>query len=156
MQKSVVRQADSAQKLRPLRDILSDSGVLFIHRAGRGYERDHAARSDFIERLCEKVIVDKEVVFIVSLIHELVITKRHVAYCKVKKAVGQVCLFKTFYCNVVLLIKLLRDAPGKRVKFHAVHLAVRHTVGDKSKKFPMPQAGSSTFPIRKPMRSTAE
>ena len=78
--------------------------------------------------------MDKEVVFVVALIHELVIAKRHVAYRKVKKAVGQVCLFKAFYCNVVLLIKLLCDAPGKRVKLHAVHLAVRHTLRNKPEK----------------------
>ena len=65
---------------------------------------------------------------------QLVITKRHIADGKVKKAVRQMGLFKACYGDIYIWIKLFCNPARDTVKLHAVELAVLHTVGEHTKK----------------------
>lgn len=70
-----------------------------------------------------------------------------------RKAVGQTGFFKTFNRNVRRLIELPCDSACDRVQFHTVELTVLHAFGQQTKKLPIPQDGSSTLPVVKPMFS---
>ena len=57
----IVGQADRTQQLRPLRDVLTDFGRLFVHRIAGCHKGDHAAGPNLVERLGKKVVVNGEV-----------------------------------------------------------------------------------------------
>ena len=106
----IVRQANCADQISTVGKILSDRGILFIHRAAGSDYRHHAARTNKVKTLCNKVIMDEKVVAVIPLIRHFVIAERHVAYHTVKEAVRELHCFKALHGNFVLLIKLLRNA----------------------------------------------
>ena len=107
----IVRQANCADQISTVGKILSDRGILFIHRAAGSDYRHHTARTNKVKTLCNKVIVDEEVVAVIPLIRHFVIAERHVAYHTVKEAVRELHRFKALHGNLVFLIKLLCNAP---------------------------------------------
>ena len=86
--KGVIRQTDSAEQVGSLCDILSDCGIFLVHRSFARDERHNAARSKFIKGLCEKVVVDQELVLVIPLVGNFEIPKRHITHNGVKEAVG--------------------------------------------------------------------
>ena len=107
----IVRQANCTDQISTVGKILSDRGILFVHRAAGSDYRHHAARTNKVKTLCNKVIVDEEVVAVIPLIRHFVIAERHVAYHTVKEAVRELHRFKALHGNLVFLIKLLCNAP---------------------------------------------
>ena len=129
----VVGQADRAQQLRPLRDVLTDFGRLFVHRIAGGHKGDHAAWTHLIQRFGEKVVMDGKTELVVSPVVDLVLSKGHVADGKVEE-IPPVGGFKACHGNVRLGVKLLGNAPGDAVQLHTVQAASLHLLREKSEK----------------------
>ena len=115
-------------------EVLSYGRVILVKSAAARYESNHTARANLIQGLGEKIIVNKEVVLVILLIHEFVVTERHVADCHIKEAIGQVRLFISVYRYAVFLIKLSCNSSRNAIKLHAVDLAVLHTLGEHTHK----------------------
>ena len=126
--KRIVGQSDSPDQVSPLCQILADSGVFLVQRTLGGDERDHAARTNLIQRLSKEIVVDQPVVFVVFLIPYFEIAKRHIADGHIKEAVRHLHLFKAIHGNAAVLIELLCDPSADGVDFHTVDFAVRHAV----------------------------
>ena len=86
--KGVIRQTDSAEQVGSLCDILSDCGIFLVHRSFARNKCHNAARSKFIKGLCKEVVVDQELVLVISLVGNFEIPKRHITHNGVKEAVG--------------------------------------------------------------------
>ena len=119
---SVIRQSDSSEQLGSLSNILAYFGACLIHCSLRGNERNNTARTNFIKSLCEKVIVNEELLGVVSAVVDLKIAKRHIADNHIKVVVWELCFFKPLHGNIGFLIKLLCDFSRKRVDFYTVEL----------------------------------
>ena len=131
----VVGQADRTQQLRPLRDVLTDFGRLFVHRIAGGHKGDHAAGSNLVERLGKKVVVNGKTELVVSPVVDLVLSKGHVADGKVEE-IPSVGGFKACHGNVCLGIELLGDSAGDAVQLHTVQAASLHLLREKPEKVP--------------------
>ena len=90
----VVGQPNCAQQVRPLRDILPHVGVGFVHGALAGHESNDTAWSDFVQRFCEEVIMDQEVVLVVLLVRELEVAEGDISNSDIKKAVRELRLLE--------------------------------------------------------------
>ena len=106
----IVGQADRAQQLRPLGDILPHVAGALVHGVAGGDERHHAARSHLIQRLGEEVLMDRQVQPVVAPILHLELTKGNVAHSRVKKVVGEVHLFIAANGNTAAWVQLTGDA----------------------------------------------
>ena len=122
----VIRQTDSAEQVGSLCDILADCGIFLVHCSFARNECHNAARSEFIKGLCKEVVVDQELVLVVSLVGNFEIPERHIAHNGVKEAVGEICFFKALCGNRGFLIKLLCDTRRNSIKLYAVNLALLH------------------------------
>ena len=121
----VVGQTDGPQQIGPLCDILSDVGVLLVHRALAGDKGDDAARSDLIQRPGKEIVVNEKVVLVVPLVRHFERPKWHVADGGVKKAVREVCFLKPLDSDRGFLIELAGDTPADSVQLYAVDFGVR-------------------------------
>ena len=82
--------------------------------------------------------MDQELVFVVPLIGNTEVPKRHVTHNCVKEAVRDVCLFERLRSDRGALIKLLGDTGGNRVDFDSVHTAAPHSFGKHTDKMTDP------------------
>ena len=124
---SVVRQTDRAEEISSLRDILSCRTVLCVHGVAGGDERNHAARTHLIQRLCEKVVMNGKTELVKSPVIYLILSEGHVADGKIEE-VFSVSGFKARDGDVGFGIELLCDASCQAVQLHAVELAGCHAV----------------------------
>ena len=111
----VIWQTDCAQQLGSLGDIHSYLWACFVHCSLRGNEHHNAAGTDFIKRLCEKVIVYEELLGVVSAVVHTDFSERHIADNYIKMVVWELCLLKALYGNVGFLVELLCDFTRQRV-----------------------------------------
>ena len=107
----IVRQSNRAYQIGTVGKILTDRGILLIHRTAGRYHRHHASRTHKVKALGDKIIVDEEIVAIIPLIRHFVIAERYVAHNTVKEAVRELHRFKALHGSLVFLIKLLCNAP---------------------------------------------
>ena len=136
----IVGQADRTQQLRPLRDVLTDFGRLFVHRIAGGHKGDHAAGANLVERLGKKVVVNGKTELVVSPVVDLVLSKGHVANGKVEE-IPSVGGFKACHGNVCLGIELLGDSAGDAVQLHAVEPAAFHALRQHTEEVAHAHAG---------------
>ena len=106
----IVWQANCTDQIGTVGKILSDRGILFIHRTAGSDYRHYAARTNKVKTFCNKVIMDEEVVAVIPLIRHFVIAERHITHHTIKETVRELHCFKALHCNFVLLIKLLCNA----------------------------------------------
>ncbi len=132
--KGVIRQSNCSEQIRSLCDILSHSGIFLVHRALRGDEGDDTAGSHLVEGTGKEIVVNKEIVLVVTLIRHLELTERNIADRRVKEAVGKIGFLKALHGDARILIKLLCDTARDIVKLHAVEPCSVHAVGHKSHK----------------------
>jgi hypothetical protein len=66
-----VRQANRAQKLGAFGKVAPDGRVGLVHRAFARDERDHASRTDFVQRLAEKIIMYQKTIFVEARIADM-------------------------------------------------------------------------------------
>ena len=88
-QKGIIRKADCPQKVCPVGDIFPHRFILLIHRSAGGHHGDDTAGTDEIQRFSDEVIMDQEVVPIVSGVRHLILPKRHISDHGIKKAVRE-------------------------------------------------------------------
>ena len=108
--KRIVRQTNRAYQIGTVGKILTDRGILLIHRTAGRYHRYHTARTHKVKALGDKIIVDEEIVAVIPLIRYFVITKRYVTHNTVKEAVRELHCFKALHRNLVFLVQLLCNA----------------------------------------------
>ena len=124
----IIRQTDSPQQVSTLCHVLASSAVLAVHGVAAGHKGNYTARSNLVDGFRKEIIVDAKAKFVVRLIVDLVLTKRHVTDSEVIKitAVGGL---KASHSNVSLRIQFFRNAPGDAVQFYTIQAAVCHAGG---------------------------
>ena len=136
----VVGQADRAEEVRALGDILPCGAVLGVHGVAGGDEGHHAARTHLIQRFCEKVVVDGEAEPVVSPVIDLILSKGYVAHGEVKEVLS-VGGFKARHGNIRLWIELLCDASRDGIQLHAVKPAAFHALRQHTEEVAHAHAG---------------
>ena len=106
----IVRQSNRAYQIGTVGKVLTDRGILFIHRTAGRYHRHHTTRTHKVKALGDKIIVDEKIVAVIPLIRYFVITKRYVTHNTVKEAVRELHCFKALHRNLVFLVQLLCNA----------------------------------------------
>lgn len=106
-----IGEADCARAAPPVPQGTSLPQGRLVKRSLACDERHNAARSDLIQRLCEKVIMDTEIVLCVLRFIELVVPERHVAHSNIEKVYrGTVFLQIPLPLSVLLGTAALRSA----------------------------------------------
>ena len=126
--KRIVRQSNRTYQIGTVGKILTDRGILLIHRTAGRYHRHHTARTHKVKALGDKIIVDEEIVAVIPLIRHFVIAERYVAHNTVKEAVRELHRFKALHRNFVFLVQLLCNAARNAVQLHTVHPNLLHAV----------------------------
>ena len=126
----IVRQADGTDQVSPLRQIFADGPILLVHGTLAGDEGHHAAGTNLIQGLTEKVVMDQPVVLIVPLVRQLEVAKGDIADGHIEEAVRNIHFLITADCNVAVLIQLLGDASADGIQLHAIESAVCHAGRD--------------------------
>ena len=108
--KRIVRQTNCADQIGTVGKVLTDRGILLIHRTAGRYHRHHTTRTHKVKALGDKIIVDEKIVAIIPLVRYFVIAERYVAHNTVKKAVRKLHRFKALHRNLVFLVQLLCNA----------------------------------------------
>ena len=106
----IVGQADRAQQLRPLGDILPHAAGALVHGVAGGDERHHAARPHLIQCLGKEIFMDRQIQPVIAAILHLELTKGNVAHSHVKEVVGEVHLFIAANGNTAAWVQLTGDA----------------------------------------------
>ena len=123
----IVGQADRAEEVRALGDILPCGAVLGVHGIAGGDEGHHAARTHLLQGFCKKVVVDGKTELVKSPVADLILSKGYVAHGEVEEVLP-VGGFKAGHGNIRLWIELLCDSAGNTVQFHAVEPAAFHAL----------------------------
>ena len=106
----IVRQTNRTDQISAVGKVLTDRGILLIHRTAGRYHRHHTTRTHKVKALGDKIIVDEKIVAVIPLIRYFVIAERYVAHNTVKKAVWELHCFKALHRNLVFLVQLLCNA----------------------------------------------
>ena len=106
----IVRQSNRTYQIGTVSKILTDRGILLIHRTAGSHHGYHTARTHKVKALGDKIIVDEEIVAIIPLIRHFVIAERYVTHNTVKEAVRELHCFKALHRNLVFLVQLLCNA----------------------------------------------
>ena len=126
--KRIVRQTNCADQIGTVGKVLTDRGILLIHRTAGRYHRYHTARTHKVKTFRNKIIVDEKIVAVIPLVRYFVIAERYVAHNTVKKAVRKLHCFKALHRNLVFLVQLLCNAARNAVQLHTVHPNLLHAV----------------------------
>ena len=108
--KRIVRQTNCADQIGTVGKVLTDRGILLIHRTAGRYHRYHTARTHKVKTFRNKIIVDEKIVAVIPLVRYFVIAERYVAHNTVKEAVRELHCFKALHRNLVFLVQLLCNA----------------------------------------------
>ena len=100
---TAAQNMNGSQQISTFRHVLAGTAVFAVHRETAGHESNHAARSDLVDSLGEKVVVDRKTQFVVRLVVDFVLTERDITYGKVVK-ISAVGGFKASNRNVGLWI----------------------------------------------------
>ena len=71
--------------------------------------------------------MNHKMVSVILAVTDLICPKRYISNHTVKKAVRVTGFLKSLYCNPVLLVKLLCNLPGNRIKLYTIHICGTHT-----------------------------
>ena len=124
-EKGVVWEADRAQQLRPLRQILPHGGVFGVHRVSAGHKSNYAARTNLVQCFGEKVVVNGKTELVVSPVIHLIAAKGYVAHSEVKE-ISAVRGFKSGDGDVCFRVELLGDPARDAVQLDAVEAGAAH------------------------------
>ena len=124
----IIRQTNRTYQIGAVGKVLTDRGILLIHRTAGRYHCHHTARTHKVKALGDKIIVDEEIVAVIPLIRYFVIAERYVAHNTVKKAVRELHRFKALHRNLVFLVQLLCNTARNAVQLHTVHPNLLHAV----------------------------
>ena len=118
--KSVVWQANSPQQVRFSGEHFPYPAVLLVHRAFAGDKSHDTARTYFVKRLVDEIVVDQKILTFIALIQDFVFPERHIANGQVKEIIGIAGVFKAVNGNVSSLVKLSGNPSGQSVQFHSI------------------------------------
>ena len=130
----IIRQTNRTYQIGTVGKVLTDRGILLVHRTTGRYHRYHTARTYKVKALGDKIIVDEEIVAVIPLIRYFIIAERYVAHNTVKEAVRELHRFKALHRNFVFLVQLLCNAARNAVQLHTVHPNLLHVVRHQSHK----------------------
>ena len=136
----VVGQADRAEEVRALCNILPCGAVLGVHGIAGGDEGHHAARTHLLQRFCKKVVVDGKTELVKSPVADLILSKGYVAHGEVEEILS-VGGFKAGHGNIRLGIELLCDASRDGIQLHAVEPAAFHALRQHTEEVAHAHAG---------------
>ena len=108
--KRIVRQTNCADQIGTVGKVLTDRGILLIHRTAGRYHCYHAARTHKVKTFRNKIIVEEKIVAVIPLIRYFVIAEGYVAHNTVKETVRELHCFKALHRNLVFLVQLLCNA----------------------------------------------
>ena len=106
----IVRQTNRTYQIGAVGKVLTDRGILLIHRTAGRYHRHHTARTHKVKTFRYKVIVNQKIVAVIPLVRHFIIAEWYVAHNTVKEAVRELHGFKALHRNLVFLVQLLRNA----------------------------------------------
>ena len=136
----IVGQADRAEEVRALGNILPCGAVLGVHGVAGCDEGHHAARTHLLQRLGEKVVVDGKTELVKSPVADLILSKGYVAHGEVVEVLS-VGGFKAGHGNIRLWIELLCDASRDGIQLHAVEPAAFHALRQHTEEVAHAHAG---------------
>ena len=128
----IVRQTNRADQISAVGKVLTDRGILLIHRTAGRYHRYHAARTHKVKTFRNKIIVDEEIVAVIPLVRHLIIAEWYITHNTVKEAVRELHRFKALHRNLVFLVQLLCNAARNVVQLYTVHPNFLHAVRHKT------------------------
>ena len=102
--KGIVGQADGTEQISPVSKILPYRFVLLVHGAAGGDDSHYAAGTDQVEGFCNEIIMDQEIVPVISGIDDFVLAEGHVTDHGIKKAVREGGRLESLNSDVVFLI----------------------------------------------------
>ena len=126
--KRIVRQTNCADQIGTVGKVLTDRGILLIHRTAGRYHCYHAARTHKVKTFRNKIIVEEKIVAVIPLIRYFVIAEGYVAHNTVKETVRELHCFKALHRNLVFLVQLLCNAARNAVQLHTIHPNLLHAV----------------------------
>ena len=130
-----IRKSYCADKLRSVRDVLSDGRIEFIQSPFARDDRHKSVRLYLVDAFGDEIVVNQEMVFVVIRIEYAVTAERHVRYHKVKGIVLKTGFFKPLDLYSCLRIQFGSDSARYAVKFHTVQMrSVRDFLRHKSEK----------------------
>ena len=106
----IVRQSNRTYQISTVGKVLTDKGILLIHRTAGRYHRHHTTRTHKVKALGDKIIVNEEIVAVIPLFRHFVIAEGHVTHNTVKETVRELHRFKALHRNLVFLVQLLCNA----------------------------------------------
>ena len=130
-----IRKSYRADKLRSVRDVLSDGRIEFIQSPFARDDRHKSVRLYLVDAFGDEIVVNQEMVFVIIRIEYAVTAERYVRYHKVKGIVLKTGFFKPLDLYSCLRIQFGSDSTRYAVKFHTVQMrAVRDFLRHKSEK----------------------
>ena len=132
--KGRIRQADCSEEVRAGGDIPSDGRVLLIQRPLARNKGNDTSGAHLVKCFGEKIIVNEEVVPVITLILHLELPERDIADCGIEETVRVRGVFKSRNRDILPLIQLLCDTTGDAVKLHTVKAGFTHALRHKSHK----------------------
>ena len=128
-----IGQPNGSQEFCSLCHIFSGIRIFRIHRKTAGHKCNHTARTNLIERFCEKIVVNREPQLIIGLIRNLVVSERNVTDRQIIK-IPAIRSFKTRHLDFGVRIEFLSDTPTDGIKLHSIEIAVSHGVREHPEK----------------------
>ena len=130
-----IRKSYCADKLRSVRDVLSDGRIEFIQSPFACDNRHKSVRFYLVDAFGDEIVVNQEMMLVVIRIEYAVTAERHVRYHKVKGIVLKTGFFKTLDLYFCLRIQFCSDSARNTVEFHTVQMrSVRDFLRHKSEK----------------------
>ena len=120
----IIGQSDCSEQLRSLCQIFAYRRIFLIHRAFTSDERDNTAGPHLIHGAGKEIVMDQEVILVVSLVHNLKRAKRYITNGGIKKAVRQICFLKPANSDRRFLIKLLCNSSADAVQLYTIDFRV--------------------------------
>ena len=123
----VVGKSNGSQQFCPLCQILSRVRILGIHRIAAGNKGHDTTGTNLIQCLGKEIVVDRKAEFVIWLIADTVVAKRHIAHGQIIE-IAPVGGLKACHLDFCLRIQLLRNAPGDGIQFHTIQSASQHGI----------------------------
>ena len=106
--------------------------VLLVHGAAAdtvgGDKGDDAAGAYLINGFGEEIVVDQQIFLVIAPVHQLVAAEGDVSDSEIKKTVRELAFLKALDGDIGVGVKLLGNAPGDAVQFHAVQAGRGHAL----------------------------
>ena len=132
--KCSVGKPHRTKQVCPPGQVLSDFRACLVHGSLACDKSYHPSGPYFVQRLCKEIVMDQEIVPVISLVCHLVLSERHVSDGCIKEIVGIIRFFKTRDLHISLRVKLSCDPSGDTVQLHPVKAAFRHRIRQHAKE----------------------